>query len=80
MDENQTAVPETANTCGSNTCGGNAMANQGMSSAMYTLGVLGAGTYYVIAATSIIGGAFGIFKALFWPGFFVYELLKLAGA
>jgi len=75
MDENQTSESNATNSCGSN-----AIVNQGMSSMMYTLGMLGAGTYYVIAATSIMGGALGLLKALFWPGFFVYELLKFVGA
>lgn len=44
--------------------------------AIYGLGFFGAVIYYIQAATSFFGGLVGFFKAFFWPGFLVYELMK----
>ena len=44
--------------------------------AIYGLGLLGALFYYISTATSFWLGLLGIFKAVFWPGFLVYELLR----
>ena len=46
----------------------------------YGLGFLGAVIYYISAATSFWGGVLGILKALVWPLFLVYEVLKFIGA
>lgn len=51
-------------TCGP--CGG----------AIYFFGLIGAAVYYIQTATSFWGGVVGILKALVWPAFLVYELLK----
>jgi hypothetical protein len=48
--------------------------------AMYGLGVVGAGIYYVSTATGFWIGVLGILKALFWPVFLVYEVLRFVGA
>ncbi|MEK6917717.1 MAG: hypothetical protein AABW51_02105 [Nanoarchaeota archaeon] len=48
--------------------------------AIYGLGFIGAVVYYVSQATSFWGGVLGILKAILWPGFLVYELLKFLGA
>lgn len=50
--------------CGS--CGG----------AVYGLGFIGAVVYYVSNATTFWMGVLGFLKALVWPAFLVYELLK----
>lgn len=47
---------------------------------IYGLGFLGAVIYYVSHATSFWMGVLGFLKALVWPAFLVYELLKLVGA
>ena len=47
---------------------------------MYGLGVVGAAIYYVSTATGFWIGVLGIAKALFWPVFLVYEVLKFVGA
>lgn len=50
------------------------------SGAVYGLGLIGAVIYYISAATSFWMGVTGFLKALVWPGFLVYELLKFLGA
>lgn len=49
-------------------------------SGVYGLGFLGAMIYYISTATSFWNGALGILKALVWPAFLVYEVLKSLGA
>ena len=46
------------------------------SGAVYGLGFIGAAIYYVQTATGFWDGFVGVIKALFWPGFLVYELMK----
>ena len=48
--------------------------------AVYGLGFVGAVIYYIQAATGFWSGVLGILKALVWPAFLVYELLRSAGA
>jgi len=48
-------------------------------SAVYGLGLVGALIYYISTATSFWGGVLGVLKALVWPAFLVYELLKSLG-
>lgn len=43
---------------------------------VYCLGVIGAAVYYISAAAGFWGGVVGFLKALVWPAFMVYELLK----
>jgi len=50
-----------------------------VSDAVYGLGFLGAAAYYLTNATGILMGLIGIVKAIFWPAFVVYGLLKLLG-
>jgi len=57
---------QSCKTNGCNTCGGGA----------YGLGIIGALVYYISTATSFWGGVVGVLKALVWPAFLVYELLK----
>jgi hypothetical protein len=47
---------------------------------IYGVGFIGAVIYFVSTATDFWMGALGILKALVWPGFLVYELLKSLGA
>jgi len=55
-----------------NCCGGGG--------AVYGLGFIGAVIYYISTATSFWMGVLGVLKALVWPVFLVYGLLKFIGA
>lgn len=56
--------------CGSGTGGGGAF---------YGLGFIGALIYYVTTASGLLGIVAGILKAIFWPAFLVFELMKYLG-
>lgn len=56
------------------------MCCHGSGGALYGLGFLGALVYYLTTATSLLGGVLGVIKALLWPAFLVYGLLKFLGA
>jgi len=49
-------------------------------SPVYGFGFIGALIYYISTATDFWMGVLGFFKALVWPGFLVYELLKFLQA
>jgi len=55
---------------GNESCGGIA----------YFLGVIGAAVYYISTAAGFWAGVLGFLKALVWPAFLVFELLKSLGA
>jgi hypothetical protein len=44
--------------------------------AVYGLGLIGALIYYIGHATGFWDGVLGVLKALVWPVFVVYQLLK----
>jgi len=46
------------------------------SNAVYGLGFIGAAIYYISTATTFWIGVVGFLKAMVWPAFLVYELLK----
>lgn len=46
----------------------------------YFLGFIGAAVYYISTATGFWMGVLGVLKALVWPAFLVFELLKMLGA
>lgn len=46
------------------------------SNAVYGLGLVGAAVYYIQMATSFWAGVIGFIKALLWPAFIVYEVLR----
>lgn len=52
------------------------MYGNGTGSAVYCLGFIGALIYYTTTAPSFWVGVLGFFKALVWPAFLVYEMLK----
>ncbi|RZU53231.1 hypothetical protein EV385_5132 [Krasilnikovia cinnamomea] len=53
---------------------------QGGGNAVYGLGLIGALVYYIQAADGFWAGVLGVLKAVVWPAFVVYDLLKhLAG-
>jgi hypothetical protein len=47
---------------------------------LYFLGFLGAVVYYIQSSEGFWTGVLGFLKALVWPAFLVYELLKSVGA
>ncbi|HTY15397.1 MAG TPA: hypothetical protein VMC42_06790 [Methanoregulaceae archaeon] len=51
----------------------------GCGGAIYGLGFLGALVYYLSTATSILGGITGVIKAILWPAFLVYGIMKFLG-
>jgi hypothetical protein len=52
----------------------------GGGNAVYGLGLIGALVYYIQYATGFWSGVLGILKAIVWPAFVVYELLKFLTA
>lgn len=53
--------------------------NEGSFGMFYFLGFLGAAVYYISIATSFWMGVLGFLKALTWPAFLVYGVLKFLG-
>lgn len=51
--------------------------SQAPNGAIYGLGFIGAVIYFISTATGFWVGVLGILKAIVWPAFLVYELLKL---
>jgi len=47
--------------------------------AVYGLGFIGSAIYYITTATSFWMGVLGVLKAIVWPAFLVYGLLKSLG-
>ena len=48
-------------------------------SAFYGLGFVGALVYYIVSAPNFWAGVLGVLKALVWPAFLVYDLMKYLG-
>jgi hypothetical protein len=48
----------------------------GSGNAVYGLGFIGAAIFYISQSTTFWTGLLGILKALVWPAFLVYKLLK----
>jgi len=55
-------------------------AGGGCGGCAYGLGFIGAVIYYISNATGFWMGVLGVLKAIVWPAFLVFELLKLVGA
>lgn len=53
---------------------------EGPSQGLYGLGFLGALVYYISNAPNFMEGVIGFLKALVWPAFLVFEVLKYLGA
>ena len=47
---------------------------------VWFLGFIGAAIYYISKATTFWLGVLGFLKAIVWPVFLVFELLKFLGA
>lgn len=54
--------------------------NGGTESAVYGLGLIGAAIYYISISTTFWMGVLGFLKALVWPAYLVYEVLKTLGS
>ena len=54
--------------------------HHGCASGGYFLGFLGAAIYYISTSTGFWNGVLGFLKAIVWPAFLVFELLKFLGA
>ncbi len=50
------------------------------SGSVYGLGFIGAAVYYISQATGFWMGVLGFLKALVWPAFLAYEVLKFVGS
>jgi len=46
----------------------------------YFLGVVGSAVYYISTTSGFGAGFVGVLKALVWPAFLVFEVLKFVGA
>ena len=53
--------------------------HHGEASAVYGMGLIGAVIYFISTAGGFWIGVLGILKAIFWPAFVVYGLLKFLG-
>lgn len=58
----------------------NCLPQAGPAGAVYGLGLIGAAIYYISTAPGFWVGILGFLKALVWPAFLVFELLKFLGA
>lgn len=61
-------------------CGGGMSMKSTCGSCSYFLGFLGAVVYYVSTATGFWNGVWGVIKAMAWPAFLIFEVLKFVGA
>jgi len=59
---------------------GNAAASQGGLGFAYVLAMIGAAVYWVQQASGFLGVVGALLKALVWPSFLVYDLLKFIGS
>lgn len=71
MKKPEKIVNEECNISCNNTPGGGAF---------YGLGFIGALVYYITTATGFWLGVLGVLKAIVWPAFLIYEVLKYIGA
>jgi hypothetical protein len=53
--------------------------DQGCGGCGYFLAFIGAAVYYISTATGFWCGVWGVIKALLWPAFLIFELLKFLG-
>lgn len=54
----------------------NVSASGGGGDAVYALGIIGAAVYYVQHASGFLGIILALLKALVWPAFVIYDLLR----
>jgi len=51
----------------------------GCGSAIYGLGFIGSAVYFISTASGFWAGVLGLLKAIVWPAFLVYNLMKFLG-
>ena len=47
--------------------------------AAYFLGFIGAAVYHILTASGFWNGVLGFLKAIVWPAFLIFELMKFLG-
>jgi hypothetical protein len=57
-------------------CNSTSSAQQNAGGMVYCLGIIGAAIYFISISTGFWMGVLGILKAIIWPVFVVYGLLK----
>lgn len=70
--QKKVVINKVVNTCGKG-CG------CGCGGALYGLGFIGSAIYYISTATGFWVGVLGVLKALVWPAFLVFEIMKFLG-
>ena len=55
------------------------MCKEGGCGGVYFVGFIGAAIYYIVSTTGFWAGVWGVIKALVWPAFLVFELMKYIG-
>ncbi len=55
---------------------GKAVSRNASCGGVYGVGLIGAAVYYISTATGFWAGVLGVLKAIVWPAFVVYGLLK----
>jgi len=48
-------------------------------SGLYTLGFIGAVVYYISTVAGFWAGVLGVLKAIVWPAFLIFNLMKFLG-
>jgi hypothetical protein len=71
-----TVIKGKGNSC---ECSHHGYMHHGGSKAIYGLGFIGALVYYISTAPGFWIGVLGVLKALVWPAFLVFGLLKSIG-
>ena len=64
--------------CGDKCCGNSSSSGSG--GALYGVGFLGAAYYYISTAPTFWAALIGLFKAMVWPAFLVFDILKFLGS
>ena len=77
--EQETSEQLAKDWCGSKWRMKSHMCGCGSGGAFYGLGFIGALVYYLSTATSLWDGFIGLLKAIVWPAFLVYGVLKFIG-
>ncbi|MFH0978032.1 MAG: hypothetical protein V1837_01890 [Candidatus Woesearchaeota archaeon] len=62
-----------------NQCFNHGSFHHGCGGALYGLGFIGSAVYYISTATGFWMGVLGFLKAIVWPAFLVYSLMKSLG-
>lgn len=53
---------------------------EGCGRVIYVFGFIGAAIYYISTAIGFWYGVLGVLKAIVWPVFLIFEILKFLGA